>query len=291
MTRAEMNAFMKKESRRASLMAQLRGYVPMEEGATDASHRTEYLALMGEPYRSAQDEAAEQIEVQRVAREAREAAEHQAELDLVATEKANGFQDCYDLKRALGFGVQTSWHSVYHWVEGAGLRVITIVPDGRTDISKPLRTGIYEADVQLVVDYREAYLQEIRDRQHAANVAQAMNGGLTREEAEEVITRISEAPTARRETNEPQPTSGTPVQQVMQEAAQRRAGIAEEQAVAAEDLDVAMMDAMESYTGPRTKRGKPKVRELRLHFSTEGINRYITSRKRNQLWRRMQEAE
>ena len=128
MTQEEMNTFMKKENRRASLMAQLRGYVPMEAGATEAQHKAEYFALMDEPYISAQEEAAEGIELQRVAKEAREAAEHQAELDLVATEKANGFQDCYDVKRALGFGVQTSWHSVYYWIEGAGLRVISLIP-------------------------------------------------------------------------------------------------------------------------------------------------------------------
>ena len=106
-----------------------------------------------------------------------------------------------------------------------------------------------------------------------------------------MLTRYEQGPTSRKTSYEPQPTSSTPTGQVLQEASQRRAAIVEEKAAAAENLDEAMIDAMESYTGPKTKKGKPKVRELRLHLSTLGINHYITPRKRNQLWRRMAETE
>ena len=103
MNREQMDAYMAKENRRASMMAQLRGHVSMEAGATEESLRAEYLELMGEPYRTAVEEATAIHAARQVEREAEQQARLDADEQAIALARTSGFMDCRAVRDALGF--------------------------------------------------------------------------------------------------------------------------------------------------------------------------------------------
>ena len=91
------------EKRRASITAQLRGLIALEPDATEDSLKAEYLALMREPYLTAEEETSWMVEKQLAEREERESAAHNTDRQIIADAKANGFMDCRAIRDALGW--------------------------------------------------------------------------------------------------------------------------------------------------------------------------------------------
>ena len=249
MDREEMDAYMAKERRRASMMAQLRGHVPMEAGATEASLQAEYLELMGEPYRTAVEEATAIHAARQVEREAEQQARLDADEQAIADARTSGFMDCRAIRDALGFDGQKANGShydsmgvAYRFIGDAGEAVVHLIPDdgrayyiggARKKIAKTRRTGVYADAFQRVKAHKERYYA-------------AMSG--TPEER----LAMSEGVAAGREA--------------------RRAALVQQR----RDF---IIEKMRTYDGPLNRRGLPKMRALRNY-----LGMYIKAWERNELW-------
>ena len=100
MTVEDYNA---REKRRASIVARLHGYTPLETGDTQEGLRAEYLEITGEPYMTQAEEQAESVKKAEEARAQRIAAGAQADAQIIEDAKANGFMDCRAIRDALGW--------------------------------------------------------------------------------------------------------------------------------------------------------------------------------------------
>ena len=161
MTVEEYNA---REKQRASIVAKLHGYTPMEDGDTEESLKAEHLALTGEAYRSQEEEQAANVEAVKERRQQRIEAQLDSDHAIIAAAKSDGFMDCRAVRDALGWdkpnakGVYRSSLSVaIHWIEKAGEEVVYLIPDGITDVTKSERTGCYPDAFARVLAVKEKW--------------------------------------------------------------------------------------------------------------------------------------
>ena len=173
MNREQIDVYMAKEQRRASMTAQLRGHVVMEAGATEASLQAEYLELMGEPYRTAVEEATAIHAARQVEREAEQQARLDADEQAIADARAVGFMDCKDVRDALGFAGKKpngsfydSMGVAYRFIGDASEMVVHVIPDdgrayyiggARRKIAKSRRTGVYADAFARIKAHKERY--------------------------------------------------------------------------------------------------------------------------------------
>ena len=153
-----------RQRQRGSILSRLHGYEAMEEGDTVESLQAEFLELTGEPYRTREQEAADQG----VAVEVR-GKERKAE----ARKGLTGHR--LPLPRARGSGIATKYSTSWGFLRltpaasggpsyrlrpgtswKRGLRPTVIVEDGYTDVPKAERWGCWAGELVEVINYVNA---------------------------------------------------------------------------------------------------------------------------------------
>ena len=169
---------MVKEKRRAKLVAMLHGYTPMETDATRDSLIAEYEALMGEPYRTREEEASEAREVTIQRGKQRKIDQLAADLLAIKEATAKGFMNSMIIVRTLfpdRFPDRpVKFDAAYRWMRNVELDVVYIVPDGITDVRKSERTGCWASDFPKILAYKTAYYQQIAVNDWTRNVEGAL---------------------------------------------------------------------------------------------------------------------
>ena len=100
LTVEEYNA---RERLRGSIVAKLHGYTAFDEGETEDGLKAQFLALTGESYRSQEEEQAANLEAAKERRQQRIEAQMDADHQIIADAKSNGFMDCRAIRDALGW--------------------------------------------------------------------------------------------------------------------------------------------------------------------------------------------
>ena len=273
-----------REYQRASIVAKLHGYIPFDEGDTEESLKAAHLALTGEAYRSQEEEQAENAQAAKEERQRRIEAQLGADHQIIADAKANGFMDCRAVRDALGWdkpnakGVYHSSLSVaVHWIEKAGEEVVYLIPDGITNVTKSERTGCYPDVFARVLAAKEQWDAERADREKKSwDDAQKAKDDFDRQKADELAALIGQA----EPRNGLERQAAERIERYAQIDAARDAEIqsliAEADAADAQIMTparrVSIIAALESYTGPLTKRGLPKRKPLNEYagFKIEG---------------------
>ena len=205
MTVEEYNA---REKQRASVVAKLHGYTPMEDGDTEESLKAEFLELTGEAYRTQEEEVAEQADAQREHRDIEEMDRMDADLQVIADAKAAGFMDCRTVRDALGFdGLKPngahydSMGVASRFIGESGEKIVPLIPnDGRAyyingerkKISLALRTGIWPSAFAAVLAYKEQWDADRAVREKKSwDDAQALKDAFDKQKVDELAELIA----------------------------------------------------------------------------------------------------
>ena len=171
-----------KEQRRSKIVAMLRGYVGMEYGDTATGLIAEFEALVGEPYKTQEEESAENVQAVKEQRQQRIEAQLDTDRQIIADAVANGFMQCRAIRDALGWDRPNSkgvYHSslqvALHWIEKAGEEVVFLIPDGITNVTKSERTGCYPDVFERVLAAKNEYYAALdaRDAKSWADAEEA----------------------------------------------------------------------------------------------------------------------
>ena len=192
-----------------------------------------------------------------------------------------GFMNCKSIVRALypeRFPDRpVRWEAAYRWLADAGVVVVYLAPDGDTDVSKAERTGCWAADFPPVLARKEAYYQQIALNDWTRNVLGAVQSGISQEEAEEMMG--------------PRP----PPPAVFVDTAWKATGTKAKEAKVNTDTvdgsvwrirDNRILNAMGSWSGPVTRKGKPKTGAL-----SAVVGFAVTRERRNRLWAQVQQEK
>ena len=243
------------EKRRASITAQLRGLIALEPDATEDSLKAEYLALMREPYLTAEEETSWMVEKQLAEREERENAEVATDRAVVDEAVAKGFMQCRAIRDALGWdkpGPNGNYYSsmqvAYRWIEDAGEQVVYLIPDGPTDVTKSERTGCWPDVFYRVKAYKNAVYAKRAHDEWTANMTSAVEarekyGAQTKDmDWDAYIEGLG-------------PKPPWPDDDVLTRVEERRAATAAVKAEQATLEEEQLLQAAREYTGPMNKNG------------------------------------
>ena len=203
----------------------------------------------------------------------------QSELDtdlaFISAAKSNGFLDCYDIMRGLGYDTtKVSWSGAYWQIEDAGEDVVYVLPedgigyyiDGRRKtISKGLRTGLYTDVFERVKAYREAVDANRKHEEWSIAMESALHyrelygdGGLMNW-------------TVYIESLGPEPVvPGLDTESVRRGGIQKRA---EAQAQEVASRGQRILEAARTYDGPVNRKGYNKLPAFRRHAGIQDITR------------------
>ena len=224
-------------------------------------------------------------------RDAEYQAQMDADLQIIAEAKANGFMDCRTVRDALGYDYPKSngsfYDSVgvaYRFISEAGESIVHLIPNdgrgyyingGRKKISLALRTGIWPDAFPAVLAYKEQWDADRAAREQKSwDDAQALKDAFDKQKADELAELIArqEAALAQRAAEQAEHYAALDAAR----DAEIQLLIAEADAADAQILTPArraeVIEALRSYTGPLTKRGLPKRQPLNAHagFQIEG---------------------
>ena len=279
LTAEEYNA---RERLRGSIVAKLHGYTPFDYGDTEEGLKTKYLELTGEAYRTQEEEQAANLEAAKERRQLRIEAQSNADHQIIAIAKANGFMDCRAIRDALGWdkpNANGAYHSslqvAFHWIEEADEEVVYLIPDGITNVTKSERTGCYPDVFARVLAYKEWYYADLADRQKKSwDKAQAAKDAYDKQKADDLAELIAQQEAARVQRSAEQAKRYAQIYAARDEEIRRliaEAEETEEQVIPADRRD-SIIAALRSYTGPLTRNGLPKRQALNEHagFPIEG---------------------
>ena len=217
--------------------------------------------------------------------EERKALRNAADRQAIVAAGLAGFMDCTEVFDALGFDrvnaggeTRSVMQVAYRWIADAGFEVEYVIPDGITDVPKSQRTGCYVDDLPAIVAYKDAYYAELRQREWDTAMLSATDarekdgdGGnmnwTTYMESLGVRPEVDLAP--------------------MMAATGRQYAIEKGERDADLQRDKTIIAAMRNYDGPLNRKGRPRMRPLRLHLEAYDVGR-ITRPKRNELWAKAQ---
>ena len=270
MTVEEYNA---REKQRASIVAKLHGYTPMEDGDTEESLKAEYEALTGEAYRSQEEEQAANVEAAKEERQLRIEAQWLADHQIIAAAKANGFMSCRAVRDALGWdkprpdgSYYSSMQVAFRWIEKAGEEVVYLIPDGITDVTKSERTGCYPDAFARVLAAKELWDADRAAREQKSwDDAQAAKDAFDKQKEDELAALIAQQD-ADREVR-----AAEQAERYAQIDAARDAEIqlliAEAEADDEPHTDAEILEAVRTYpaSGFRNRKGYPVRKYLREH--------------------------
>ena len=192
-----------------------------------------------------------------------------------------GFMGCSEVFDALGFervnasGTPRSVMQVaYRWIRDAGFEVEYVIPDGITDVPKSQRTGCYVDDLPAIVAYKDAWYLSLKQFEWdtaitGARQAQEQDGDGGNMNWTVYIKSLGDRPKV--DANALDAASGrrTTIEQAERDADRQR--------------DETIIAAMREYDGPLNRKGRPRMRPLRLHLEEYDVGR-ITRGERNELW-------
>ena len=263
----EFNA---REKRRASIVARLHGYTPWESGDTEEGLKTAFREITGEPYRSREEEQADNLQAAKERRQQRVGAQLDGDHAIIAEAKANGFKDCVEVFDALGFdsinasGIRRNTLQVAsRWIQDAEVEFVYLIPDGHTDIPKNKRTGCY--DVAAVVAYKEAYYARLRH----AEWKRAYDSAVETRDKYGAQTKNMDWDAYIEGLGPEPPLADEAIIAVVEE--RRRAKVSDteraeaEQVEQSDESDKRIVAALRAYDGPLNKRGLPPKRALNAH--------------------------
>ena len=270
MTVEEYNA---REKQRASIVAKLHGYTPMEDGDTEESLKAEHLALTSVAYRSQEEEQAANVEAAKERRQQRIEAQLDSDHAIIADAKANGFMDCRAVRDALGWdkpnakGVYRSSLSVaIHWIEKAGEKVIDLIPNGITDVTKSERTGCYPDAFARVLAAKELWDADRAVREQKSwDDAQAQKNAFDKQKEDELAALIAQQEADRGARAAERAERYAQIDAARDAEIQRL--IAEAEAEDEPHTDAEILEAVRTYpaSGFRNRKGYPVRKYLREH--------------------------
>ena len=284
MTVEEYNA---RERRRSSCVAKLHGYTPMEDGDTEESLKAEYLELTGEPYRSREEEQADNVRLAEERRRKRIQAQELSEAVLLDQAHANGFMDCKEIRDALGYdhlkpnGSPYSPTGVaYRWIEDADEEVVYVLPeDGRCITSLTYRSGCWATEFPHILEVKQNWDSDRDAREQKSwDDAQAAKDAFDKQKSIEMAERIARQDAARVQRAEERAERYAQLDAARDAEIQRL--IAEAEAEDDDEVEqvippsrrISIVAVLRSYTGPLTKNGLPRRKDLNAHagFKIEG---------------------
>ena len=195
-----------------------------------------------------------------------------------------GFVDCSEVFDALGFervnasGTPRSVMQVaYRWIRDAGFEVEYVIPDGTTDVPKSQRTGCYVYDLPSIVAYKDAWYAALRRDEWAqarssALDARAKEGDDGNMDWTVYIESLGEQPAVD--------------DYALAVAGRRNEAIDKAEQQADRQRDETIIAAMREYDGPLNRKGRPRMRPLRLHLEEYDVGR-VTRGERNELWAKL----
>ena len=224
-------------------------------------------------------------------RDAEYQAQMDADLQIIADAKAEGFMDCRTVRDALGYdGLKANgshYDSVgvaYRFIAESGEAIVHLIPnDGRgyyingerKKISLAQRTGIWPAAWPAVLAYKEKWDADRAAREQKSwDDAQAQKDAFDKQKADELAALIARQDAALAQRAAEQAERYAALDAARDAEIQRL--IAEADAADAQIMTLArraeVIEALRSYTGPLTKRGLPKRQPLNEHagFPIEG---------------------
>ena len=271
------------ELRRSNIQAKLNGYIPYEFSETFDSLVAEYKEITGKDFADREAELDTAREEKAAAKEEEYRQAYQAKLQLIEDAKAAGFKDCPDIVKSWGWS-GLKWAAAYRWVRDAGEDIAYVFPedglgyyfDGqRKTVSKARYTGLYPAAYERVTLYMTAkYAKDTHDawvrNMGDAVESKALYGAKTKNmDWDAYIEGLGPEP----------PLPGVDVVAVQQAAKQKQEAM---QRAKADTL----YDKVNTYDGPMTKKGYPRLKDLRIHIGT-----YISRADRTRLWDKVKSIE
>ena len=211
--------------------------------------------------------------------EQRKAAEAEADGQIIAEATFNGFMNCRAVRDGLGFDqpkANGSYYSAmevtYNFVIQAGEEIVTLIPDGITDVRKSERTGVYADTFTRVKAHKEAVYAERKWREWKEAMASALSSepeyGAKTDLMDWNVYIESLGP-------EPPQPDWQVLEAVKVKAEAREAHSRDLAAARTQDTferDTAILVALRSYDGPRNKRGLPRTKPLREHAGIPDIS-------------------
>ena len=163
----------------------------------------------------------------------------------------------------------------YRWIRDAGFEVEYIIPDGITDVPKAQRTGCYADDLPVIVAFKDAWYQVLRQQEWDAAVPPAIaartdEGAQTENMDWDVyIESWGERPEVDRDTLFAGNLRSKAIEQAERDADRQR--------------DETIIAGMRDYDGPLNRKGRPRMRPLRQHLEPLSVG-WVTRGERNELW-------
>ena len=242
------------EKRRASIMAQLRGYTALEPDATEDSLKAEYLALMGEPYLSAEEEASALVHKQLNERKVRESVEREADSQVIVDAKANGFMDTKMIRDGLGWDKPRPDGSFYNpietadrYVRDAGEDLLELITHWQKAVPRWEYLGVYPDVFARVLAHKNAVdAKRAHDEWKTAHDSAVENRKLYGDSGNMNWTTYIES-------LGPEPAAPDPA--VLAAVEKRHTAKDTAKVVAAVTEQERILQAMRDYTGPMNKAG------------------------------------
>ena len=79
------------------------------------------------------------------------------------------------------------WEAAYRWLAEVDVDVVYVVPDGRTDVPKAERTGCWDSAIPKVLEYKNAYYQQIALNDWTRNIDGVVDAGYSLVEAVDMM--------------------------------------------------------------------------------------------------------
>ena len=202
----------------------------------------------------------------------------------IADATAVGFRDCHVVFDALGVErvntggiIRSSLQVASRWITDAGFALEVIVPDGYNYIPKAERCGCYADDLPAIVAFRDAWYAALRRDEWSQARSSALNARAKEGDDGNMnwtvyIESLGEQPSVD--------------DYALAVAGRRNEAIDKAEQQADRQRDETMIAAMREYDGPLNRKGRPRMRPLRLHLEEYDVGR-ITRGERNELWAKL----
>ena len=269
-----VNEYNARERLRASIVARLHGNPPFDE---EEGLKAQFLELTGEPYRTREEEVADQLAEQLAKRAEESRARATTEQQIIDAAVANGFMQCRAIRDALGWdkpGPNGNYYSsmsvAFHWIEEADEEVVYLIPDGITDVTKSERTGCYPDVFARVLAAKEQWDADRTAREKKSwDDAQAAKDAFHKQKEDELAELIAQQEAARAQRSSEQAERYAQIDAASDAEIQMLIAEAEDDAESEQVIPAARRQdigiALRSYAGPLTKNGLPKRKHLNDH--------------------------
>ena len=189
--------------------------------------------------------------------------------------------NCREIRDALGWDkpkADGSYYSAmgvaYRWIEDADEEVVYLLEeDGRRITSLTYRSGCWATAFPHILEVKEAYYADLAAASKKSwDDAQAQKDAYDKRKADELRELIARQDAARAQRGAERVELYARIEATRDAEIQRLMDEDEDEQVIPADRRVAIIAALRSYTGPLTKNGLPKRKDLNAHagFKIQG---------------------